>query len=64
MEDIIRKSLKNATADFVEVTIQERISTSIKYMGEELENLSIHQGAGGSVRLSTREDGVLHLSTA
>ncbi|MDE1890360.1 MAG: TldD/PmbA family protein [Planctomycetota bacterium] len=53
MEKQIKNALKTAKADYVEIRIQEGVSTGIAYVGKELESIGENNGLGGCVRALT-----------
>ncbi len=53
MEKQIKNALKTAKADYVEIRIQEGVSTGIAYVGKELESIGENNGFGGCVRALT-----------
>src|SRR4030065_1142237 len=50
MEKQIKNALKSAKADYVEIRVQEGVSTGITYVGKELENIGENTSLGGCVR--------------
>ena len=50
MEKLIKTALKSAKADYVEIRIQEGVSTGITYVGKELESIGENTAFGGCVR--------------
>src|SRR3972149_5036087 len=50
MEKQIKNALKSAKADYVEIRVQEGVSTGITYVGKELENIGENTAFGGCVR--------------
>jgi TldD protein len=50
MEKLIKNALESATADHIEICIQEGKGTGITYVGKELENIAENNIMGGSVR--------------
>lgn len=50
MEKLINNAIKLAKADYVEIRIQEGLSTGISYVGKELENIGENTSFGGCVR--------------
>ncbi|MFQ5862269.1 MAG: TldD/PmbA family protein [Candidatus Brocadiales bacterium] len=50
MEQLIKRALKAAKADYLEIRVQEGNSTNINYVGKELEAISEGNSRGGSVR--------------
>src|SRR3989337_1784165 len=50
MEKQIKNALKSAKADYVEIRVQEGVSTGITYVGKELESIGENTTLGGCVR--------------
>ncbi|MFQ5956671.1 MAG: TldD/PmbA family protein [Candidatus Brocadiales bacterium] len=50
MEKLIKRALKTAKADYLEIRVSEGNSTTINYVGKELEAISEGNSIGGSVR--------------
>ncbi len=50
MEQLIKRALKAAKADYLEIRVREGNATSINYVGKELETISEGDSRGGSVR--------------
>jgi TldD protein len=50
MEKLIKNALKSVKADYAEIRIQEGVSTSISYVGKELESIGENNALGGCVR--------------
>ncbi|MEP9410313.1 MAG: TldD/PmbA family protein [Candidatus Brocadia sp.] len=50
MEKLIKDALKSAKADYVEIRVQEGVSTGITYVGKELESIGENNNFGGCVR--------------
>src|SRR3989339_72419 len=50
MEKQIKNALKSAKADYVEIRVQEGVSTGITYVGKELESIGENSTFGGCVR--------------
>lgn len=50
MDALLRKALAHADADYVELRAEERATTQIVYVGNELENISEFTSVGGCVR--------------
>jgi len=54
MDEKIHKALRAAKADYIEIRLEERTSTSVRYVGKELEDIGSAAGAGGCVRALVR----------
>ena len=54
MEDKIKKALDAGKSDYVEIRLEERTATSVRYTGKELEDIGTSTSAGGCVRAFTR----------
>jgi len=52
--DLIESALKGHEADYVEVRLEESRSTSVRYRGKELEEISQPVSSGGNVRALVR----------
>ena len=50
MRDLIESALKGLNADYVEIRVEERESTSITFRGRELDEIGLSTGKGGNVR--------------
>ncbi|NQT86001.1 TldD/PmbA family protein [bacterium] len=50
MEELLRKALAHGKADYIEIRADRRASTSIGYVGREIEQISEFTGLGGGVR--------------
>ena len=50
MRDLIESALKGLNADYVEIRIEERESTSITFRGRDLDEIGQSTGKGGNVR--------------
>jgi TldD protein len=50
MDAKIRKALKQAACEYVEVRLEEATRTSVVYLGRELENIGTADDVGGNVR--------------
>jgi len=50
MDAFLKKALKHARADYVELRSEERATTQVAYVGKELENISEFTAVGGCVR--------------
>ncbi|MFN3531122.1 MAG: TldD/PmbA family protein [Candidatus Brocadia sp.] len=50
MEKLIKNALKSAKADYVEIRVQEGVTTGITYVGKELESIGENNTFGGCVR--------------
>ncbi len=50
MEKVIKNALKSAKADYIEIRVQEGVSTGITYVGKELESIGENNAFGGCVR--------------
>lgn len=50
MEKVLKNALKSAKADYVEIRVQEGVSTGISYVGKELESIGKNNTFGGCVR--------------
>ena len=50
MEKKIKKALGAAKADYVEIRLEERVASTARYVGKELEDIGTQTGAGGCVR--------------
>jgi len=50
MEDKIRKALGAGKADYIEIRLEERTSTTVRYVGKELEDIGTSTSSGGCVR--------------
>jgi len=50
MDAKIRKALKQATCEYVEVRLEEATRTSVVYLGKELETIGTTDDVGGNVR--------------
>ncbi|HHT9115948.1 MAG TPA: PmbA/TldA family metallopeptidase, partial [Candidatus Wunengus californicus] len=50
MEKLIKNALKTPKADYVEIRVQEGVSTGITYVGKELESIGENSTFGGCVR--------------
>ncbi len=50
MEKVIKNALKSAKADYIEIRVQEGVSTGITYVGKELESIGENNTFGGCVR--------------
>ncbi|MDQ1272430.1 MAG: TldD protein [Planctomycetota bacterium] len=50
MEKVLKNALKSAKADYVEIRVQEGVSTGITYVGKELEGIGENNTFGGCVR--------------
>jgi TldD protein len=50
MEKLIKDALKSAKADYAEVRIHEGVTTSVAYVGKEIESIGENRTLGGCVR--------------
>ncbi|MFW6161256.1 MAG: TldD/PmbA family protein [Planctomycetota bacterium] len=50
MGSVLKKALAHASADYVELRAEERVTTQIAYVGHELEDISERTDLGGCVR--------------
>lgn len=50
MEELIKRALKTAKADYLEIRVQEGSGTTVNYTGKELEAISESDSIGGCVR--------------
>jgi len=54
MEALLKNALGHARADYVEIRAEQRATTNIAYVGQELENISEFTSLGGSVRAQVK----------
>ena len=54
MRELIEDALKNQSADYIEVRVEEKQSTRIAYRGKNLEEIGRSTGIGGCVRAAYR----------
>lgn len=54
MRELIEDALKNQSADYIEVRVEEKQSTRISYRGKNLEEIGRSTGIGGCVRAAYR----------
>jgi TldD protein len=57
MQDKIRAAIRGSRADYTEIRLEERESTSVAYRGKDLETASAVIDAGGIVRCLCRDGG-------
>lgn len=50
MRDIITSALKGKVADYIEIRVEERVTTRLSFRGRELEEVSTTADLGGNVR--------------
>ncbi|HUU70742.1 MAG TPA: TldD/PmbA family protein [Planctomycetota bacterium] len=50
MDHALRKALGAGKADHIEIRLERRVSTSVHYVGRELEDIGTNTGVGGCVR--------------
>jgi predicted Zn-dependent protease len=54
--EMLSGALKGHEADYVEIRLEERRATGIRYRGKELEDVSEPTSSGGNVRALARVD--------
>jgi TldD protein len=50
MEHVIKKALESGAVDYLEIRLEERATTSVNYVGRELESIGVNNSFGGNVR--------------
>ena len=50
MRDVIQEALKKRTNAHVEILIEEKTTTSVRFKDREIEEVSLNTSRGGSIR--------------